>query len=257
MVLATIYLYYVPWHMRKPLGWKIGINSVLVWWELHPELRLSSTSLPRNEPSCSRRWKIEVKAIYTKFPWSIARTFKWRWSIDRQNVNLQQVSWHRASLWEVWLTLLHVPISWLNGSNQVKVTCCTSTTLAAWKQSRRKLNVIRCDISYQIIYHCFVSCSGWPEASPKSCRRCLNLVCPGFLKNAGKQFETTKDSEPCPPFWKSDWGGSDSFGTSHMLQQQHAFNAEAGTCSNWASVASVQSRSAWKAFKVLCAELKT
>lgn len=27
MVLATIYLYYVPWHMRKPLGWKIGINS--------------------------------------------------------------------------------------------------------------------------------------------------------------------------------------------------------------------------------------
>lgn len=113
MVLATIYLYYVPWHMRKPLGWKIGI-SVLVWWELHPELRLSSTSLPRNEPSCSRRWKIEVKAIYTEFPWSIARTFKWRWSIDRQNVNLQQVSWHRASLWEVWLTLLHVPISWLN-----------------------------------------------------------------------------------------------------------------------------------------------
>lgn len=94
MVLATIYLYYVPWHMRKPLGWITGINSVLVWWELHPELRLSSTSLPRNEPSCSRRWKIEVKAIYTEFPRSIARTFKWRWSIDRQNVNLQQVSWH-------------------------------------------------------------------------------------------------------------------------------------------------------------------
>ena len=40
---------------EKTFGLNNVINSVLVWWELQPELRLSSTSLPRSEPSCSRR----------------------------------------------------------------------------------------------------------------------------------------------------------------------------------------------------------
>ena len=78
-------------------------------------------------------------------------------------------------------------------------------------------------------------------------------LCPilvlGFLKNAGQQFETTKGGEPCPlrTLWHS-W--SFDIHMSGKLQTP-------GTFSNWATVSSVRSRNAWRAFRLQCLELSS